>query len=790
MNRSHLVTSATVLFVIAGSCLGQTVTTTTTTNITPPATTSTPPIPDGRVIIVPTTPRVPAAWRIVRVSSVDCTLTIDDQLATTLLELSVTNQSSSAQEAELLLPIPIGSTIRSFQYDGTGPEPTARVLPKDEARRIYNSIVHSQKDPGLLEFAGQALIRTSAFPIPAGATQKIRITVEQLLSADNSRLDYVLPKSDALATETSVPWTIKGTIKSPREISTVFSPSHDLVTERKGKTEVAFSIPARSASGTGSFRLSWMAPTSLAEPSGMLYAYPDSTIAGGKGGYFLFVASVPSERPPGTKPALRDVQIVIDRSGSMRGEKIQQAKKAALNVLQGLTDGETFNIIDYSDAVNSFSPVPIARTADSAAKAAAYINAIEANGGTNIGDALAEAFRAPITPSSGGPGVMPLVLFLTDGLPTVGERREGALREAARTANTMSRRVFTFGVGYDVNAPLLTGLAKQSRAAATFVLPDEDVELKVSQVYRRLSGPILGFPKLTPGGPVDGAPLWRDQLPAELPDLFEGDQLVVVGQYTGASQDLRLSLEGDGFGAKRNYAFNFKLDQASPRHGFVGRLWATRKVASLVEGLRLQSADGNLPPANDAKFKEVVDEIVRLSTRWGVLTEYTSFLALEPGAVVTNLDGSTRPAPSTAGGIRVLAEQQLRAGSAAPNRSGGAGVAKDQDTKTKGEASNAQSANSYYRFSGTDGSDKRVDVQQSVSVQNINSQSYFKRTNRWIDGRLIDKADAAPDTTISLGSAEFDALADKLDAEGQTGVLALEGELLLLVGGKIYLVKP
>lgn len=788
MNRSHLVSSAVVLFLVAGTCVAQTVTTTTTTVTSPTA--APPSIPDGRVIILPTTPRVPAAWRIVRVSSVDCTLTIDDQLATTLLEVAVTNQSGAAQEAELLLPIPAGSTVRSFQYDGTGPEPTARVLPKDEARRIYNSIVHSQKDPGLLEFAGQALIRTSAFPIPAGATQKIRITVEQLLSADNARLDYVLPKSDALATETSVPWTIKGTIKSPREITTVFSPSHDLVSERKSKAEVAFTVPARSASSTGSFRLSWQTPTSLAEPSGMLYAYPDSTIQGGKGGYFLFVASIPSERPEGTKPPLRDVQIVIDRSGSMRGEKIQQAKKAALNVLQGLADGERFNIIDYSDTVQSFHPVTVARNADTAAKAAAYINAIEANGGTNIGDALAEAFKAPIATDK--PNVMPLVLFLTDGLPTVGERREGALREAAKAANTMQRRVFTFGVGYDVNAPLLTGLAKQTRAAATFVLPDEDVELKVSQVYRRLSGPVLGLPRLQPGGPVDGSPLWRDQLPAELPDLFEGDQLVVVGQYTGFSQDLRIILEGDGFGAKRNYSFNFKLDQASPRHGFVGRLWATRKVASLVEGLRLQSADGNLPPANDTKFKEIVDEIVRLSTRWGVLTEYTSFLALEPGAELTMLDGSTSPAPSTAGGIRVLAEQQLRGGAAAPRRTGGAGVAQDQDTKSKGESNNAQTANTYYRYATDNlgGSGKRVDVQQNLSVQNINSQSYFKRANRWVDGRLIDKPDTAPDTTVTLGSAAFDALADQLDAEGQTGVLALEGELLVLVAGKTYLIKP
>lgn len=757
-------------------------------------------LPPGHIYVIPTTWRVPAPWRVVTISAVAASITVEDQVATTLLEISVTNPGAAAQQAEMLLPVPEGVTIRSFQYDGTGPEPTATLLPKAQARQIYNSIVTQQRDPGLLEFAGLNLIRTSAFPIPAGATQKIRITFEQLLTADGGRVDYVLPKSESLATTTQVPWTIKATIKSARPIATVYSPTHDLTADRKGAGDLTVTVPPNSAAGPGSFRLSYLVQQDKAEPSATLFAYPDTSLAGGKGGYFLLVASLPADRPSDLKPTKREMTLVIDRSGSMRGEKMEQAKKAAANVLSGLAEGETFNIIDFSDSIQSFSKEPVAKDAASLAKALDYIKAIEANGGTNIHDAMLDALRPQAQAGS-----MPLVLFLTDGQATVGERSEGKIREDLKAANTQHRRIFSFGVGFDVNTPLLSGLSRQSRAMATFVQPQEDVEIKVSQVYRRLQGPQLASPALLAldreSKPTSLAV--RDMLPAEMNDLFEGDQVVLVGQYTGSEPSLKFKLTGDWYGKPREFTFDFKLDGATTRQGFVPRLWATRKVASLVDTLRQQSADGNLPSESDPKYKEVVEEIVRLSTRWGVMTEYTSFLALEPGQRLALLKDAPaldlQQAYSVSHSARV-ARSALSAGNGAGNRTGAQGVSQDLDMLSKGEAKNVQSSNKVYsvapitpaaRGGGGGGSPFNGVAQATVvGMQNINSQSYMNRNNRWVDARALAKETEKPDREVIIGTPEFDKLVDFLVAEGQEGVLALEGELLLQIGAERVLVKP
>lgn len=129
-------------------------------------------------------------------SAVDVKVEIAGQIASTTLELSLTNPTGTPQEAEVMLPVPDGVSIRSLQFDGVGTEPTAKLLPREEARRIYDSITRRRKDPALLEFAGYGMIRTSAFPIPANATLKARITYEQLLTSDNGRIEYFLPRSE------------------------------------------------------------------------------------------------------------------------------------------------------------------------------------------------------------------------------------------------------------------------------------------------------------------------------------------------------------------------------------------------------------------------------------------------------------------------------------------------------------------------------------------------------------------------------------------------------------------
>jgi Ca-activated chloride channel family protein len=789
-----LSTSALVLAGILGPsgppALGQVTQTTTTTTIT------TQPVPDGVQIIVPPLPRhrpwIPQQAPI-EVTAINANVTIDEQASSTTLELTLTNKGGAIQEAVMLLPVPDGVAVRSLVYDGVGPEPTAQVLSKDEARRIYDSIVRRVRDPALVEFIGYNLIKTSAFPIPAGRSQKLSLTYEQVLTMDGDRVDFALPRSEALgAADTN--WTITADIKSKRPISTVYSPSHEIDTQRLSPNHIRVKLSGKPAAAAGSVRFSYLLEkTSGHGVTATTVAYPDADIKGGDGGYFMLLAGLPATIPEDAAPVKREVVMVLDRSGSMKGDKIKQVVAAAEQIIDGLENGEAFNIIDYSDTVSTFADKPVIKSSKTAHEAKAYLGHIEANGGTNIGDALTEAIRSEPTE-----GMLPMVIFLTDGRPTVGERSESKIRDMIKATNKAHRRIFSFGVGFDVNTPLLSSLSNASRGASTFVLPDEDVEVKVSQVFRRLKGPVLASPRLVVIGD-DGKPdtrAVRELMPAELPDLFDGDQIALMGQYT-SDKPVKLRLEGDYLGKPTHFDFDLDVSKASVKNSYVPRIWANRKVASLISTIRESGADGAVKPS-DAEMKELVDEIVRLSTKYGILTEYTAFLATESNVHFDSLDGVQRrvegnlrqramgesaptlslPGGGGGGGRPAEAAKPARTGAASVNQE--QNLSKSLDMKTPAPQSSAPG-----------GAYKDAELQdvQITTVQNVADRTFFQRNNRWIDSALLKTEDEKPDRTVEFGSAEYMTLAEELAKTGRQAALALGGDVLLQVGKERVLVK-
>jgi Ca-activated chloride channel family protein len=464
-------------------------------------------------------------------------------------------------------------------------------------------------------------------------------------------------------------------------------------------------------------------------------------------------------------PAIkREVTLVIDRSGSMRNEKIEQVKEAALQIIAGLNNGEAFNIIIYNNTVQWFSPKPVVKSKETARAAAAYIEGITASGGTNIHDALKAALDQKPAEE-----MLPIVLFLTDGLPTVGITSEIAIRELVMKANPHKRRVFTFGVGVNVNAPLLEKIADESRAKAEFVLPKEDVEVKVGKVFKRLTGPVLADAKLEiikENGEL-ALGRTRDIMPQTLPDLFEGDQLTLLGQYVG-EEPVTFKISGNYMGKERKFKFTFKFDKSSKRNGFVSRLWASRKIAELIDIVRQMGADSTVSK-KDPKVKELVDEIVRLSTEFGILTEYTAFLAREG----TNL-GDRRS---------VLEEAAVSLESRAMrSRSGLAAVNQSYNMMSQKSAATLNPRNSYY--------DDKMNRVSITLVQQINDRAYYRRNGRWIDSDLVEnESQIKPAKIIVFGTDEFIELAEKLAKDNRQGSIALRGDILLMIDGEAILVR-
>jgi len=377
----------------------------------------------------------------VKITQIEAAVEIRDQIATTILEISLYNPNPTRTEAELLVPVPAHAVVRGLTFQGSGKEPTAEIITSEEARRIYNSLVSKMRDPALLEFAGYNLIRSSVFPVEPRGKQKVRLTYDQVLTAHGDRVDYLLPRTESL--DYNVPWKISLRVKSTKPISTIYSPSHHIQIKHKSPNERSVIVPDAS-NEPGPFHLSYLIQND--DVTASIFTYPDPKIGGG---YFLLLAGLPSEIPDLNKKSIkREVTIVIDRSGSMNGEKIEQARQAALQILAGLDDGEAFNIIIYQNTVEMFSKEPLIKNPANEKAARKFIKGIKALGGTNIHDALVEALR-----QKPAKGMLPIVLFLTDGLPTVGQTSEIAIRSLVKNANPYKRRVFTFGVGMDVNAP-------------------------------------------------------------------------------------------------------------------------------------------------------------------------------------------------------------------------------------------------------------------------------------------------------------------------------------------------
>ncbi|CAN5768545.1 hypothetical protein BH11PLA1_BH11PLA1_04340 [soil metagenome] len=720
---------------------------------------------DGPSVIMPVlSRREMARMAPVQLKNVDVRVAIDNQVATTSLELTLTNLTSTPREAQVVIPVPDGVSVRSFQYDGTGPEPTATIVAVDEARRYYESVVARMRDPGMLEFAGMNMIKSSVFPIPAGQTQKVRIIYEQVLTPVGDRVDFVLPRSESL--QGGAQWAVTLSIKADRAITTLFSPTHALAQTRTGPNEISARVEAGSLTQPGSMTVSYLLqPRSGDGPAASLVAFPDPSVGDGKGGFFMLLVGLPPEQKS-AKVQARDLTIVIDRSGSMRGEKIQQAKAAALQVVQGLNDGESFNVIDYSDSISSFAAGGVRKDAATAQRAMDYIKAIEANGGTNLDGALQEALRTK--PSE---GALPLVLFMTDGQPTVGERSEGVIRANAVKANTFQRRVFTFGVGYDVNSPLLSAVAAASRGAPTFVMPSEDVEVKVGQVFKRLAGPVLTAPRLAATGDVT----LSEMVPATLADVFDGDQILVVGRYS-APGPISVRLTGAQGAKERTFDFNLSSADASARNGYVARLWAQRRIATLIDSIR-QARGDTTAPTNDPATKELVDEIVRLSTKFGILTEYTAFLAKEKDAAFTRERFAAAPAAVSESLARRAADRD-GAGSVNQESNLGAMSAAPRESAKKAVLENRQT------YLADD-----MTRRELTNVQTVNDRAFVQRNNRWIDMRMLALESEQPQQIVEFGTPEYFAVARKLSASNLAGALSLDGEVYLMVENQRVLVR-
>jgi Ca-activated chloride channel family protein len=392
-------------------------------------------------------------------------------------------------------------------------------------------------------------------------------------------------------------------LSSKIPIGSIYSPSHAISTSRKGDNEATVGCEEERMSLDRDFVIYY----ALTEKEFGLSMMGHRT---GRDGYFMLMLS-PKNVVEESQIVKKDVCFVMDTSGSMSGDKIKQTRAALLFCLNNLNKGDRFNIIQFATVVDSFRDKLVEVNDETLEAAKKFVEKMEARGGTDIGSALERALSVEAEKERPY-----LIVFLTDGKPTVGMTDEDQIVKSVAEKNKGRVRLFVFGADYNVNTRLLDTLAAENKGVAEYVEPKEDIEMKVSSFFAKASNPVLASPELSFGDKVHTFEVY----PKELPDLFKGSQMLVLGKYEGEG-DVAVTLTGKVNDDKRSFVYETTFPESEEKNNFVERLWATRKVGYLLEQIRLHGEE-----------KELKDEVMRLSKEYGIVTPYTSYLIVEDQA--------------------------------------------------------------------------------------------------------------------------------------------------------------
>lgn len=670
--------------------------------------------------------------------------TVEEGAATTSIEQVFANATDRPQEGQWLLPVPPGAVADGLKLIVGGVEMQAEVLDANLARNVYESIVRQRRDPALLEYVGDGLLRARVFPIPPRGEVSVVVRLRQLLPLQQGLGEWTLPlRALRLSEQHQGPIALDLTVRSTKALKTVVTSRPDAEVIWKGETEarVAFEI-APGAPVERDLQVLF----GLAESEFGLFALHHRKE--GQDGWFTLFVSPRRSLPEASLPP-RCVQFVIDTSGSMRGEKMEQAKAALRAFAKSLRPVDRFQIVPFSTEARPFFAEPMPASEKALAEASARIDELAAAGGTNIADALKVAL-AGAEPCSAEE--MSIVVFVTDGMPTVGTTSAKAILEDAKAACGPHVRLFTFGVGQDVNRPLLADLAIDLRGASDFVASGEPLDRKTSALCLRIREPALT--DVT----VQCAGLERfDLTPRAVPDLFAGDTLQLTGRYRGTGTQA-VVLRGRLGGQTREYRYEVAFPTVETRHDFVPVAWANRQIGLLVEQIRRTGATN-----------ELVDEVKRLGTEFGLTTPYTAALAVEEGMRLP-----------TAGGGRGL----HLGGPATP---GPAGPAAPAEPRLRDGVATVTGSDEFYL-----GATRRLEAgaeqkSKDTAARRAAGRTFYRRGTSWVEHGLPEDWEAKGERIAAFSEAYFALLKQNPELRE---VFALGTDVALRIGERIVRVVP
>lgn len=615
---------------------------------------------------------------------------IKDQVATTRVDQVFVNDNPWTAEGTYIFPLPEGAAVSDFVMWVDGKAVHGEILEADEARTIYDDVVRRMKDPALLEYVGRKALKASVFPIPPGEERKIELEYSQILPVENGLVHYIYPLStERFSSRPLEDLVVRAQIESREPLKAVYSSRHEVSIDREDDYHALLGLEQSDVLPDRDFELFY---TISSEKIGLnLLSFKEE----GQDGFFLLLAA-PDVKVNEEEIVVKDIILVLDTSGSMQGEKMDQAKEAARYVLNHLNPLDRFAIVSFATTTRSFSPS--LEPAAQADKGKDFLDRLEAMGSTDINRAMIEAvgLAEEVRPTT--------LIFLTDGLPTEGVTVTGAILDNVAREAPDNVRIFSFGVGDDVDTDLLDQISMDHGGASTYVRPGEEIDEEVSAFYRRVKMPVLSDLSL------DWGDIIVDQVyPQRIPDLFAGSQLIMLGRYREGGP-AKITLKGMVNQEERSYTYEDLSFRKEGGDDFIPRLWATRAVGYYLTQIRLYG-----------EKQEWIDSIVSLSTRYGIITPYTSFLVQEKDIF------------STQGREEIISdfEEEMAAAAAEP-AFGEAAVEKAVYQKSLSAAPVGAAVPVNMSVStGIDGTSKMVRV--SEVLKNVGSKTFLWRNDTWID---------------------------------------------------------
>ncbi|HZU95306.1 MAG TPA: VIT domain-containing protein [Planctomycetota bacterium] len=706
------------------------------------------------------------------------TVTIKGPIAETVVDQTFTNPSAQELEGTYVFPLPEDAAVDRFSMWIDGKESEAELLDAQKARQIYEGIVRSMRDPALVEYMGRGMFRARIFPIPANGEKRIKISYAQVLKTDGGMARYRYPlateKHSASPLEKA---SISVSIEEDRAIKAVYAPWQDLDLRRDGDKKLKASWEASKVRIERDFLLAFALDDSDVSMSALTYG---RAVDDDGGTFLLLIAPKVELKPDEVMP--KDVVFVLDTSGSMVDQgKIEQARRALKYCVQRLDVQDRFGLIDFSTDVRTFKDTLSQATDENKSAALDYIKGLKARGGTALEDALLAALkmRAP------DPKRTFQVVFLTDGEPTIGTTDpEAIVKNVAKAADGKEARIFVFGVGGDVNAPLLDRIAETNRGDREYVLPGEDIEIAMSAFYDKVAAPVLSDLELTF---EDGKVRLTDTYPnvRKLPDLFRGTQISVAGRFVGEGA-VKAKLTGTVNGKKREFTaqLDFKKDGTN---GFLPRIWAQRKIGFLLDQIRTHG-----------ETQETKDEVVRLARAFGIPTPYTSWLVVDENEL-RRRNGQTlgRGGAADQGFQRLVRETQQEtnkpAGAPAPPSAAKADEYKSGGSIRKKEATGEDAAKDGKRITTLEKADKDSDDVRSKAaglsteairrvIQQVGSRTFYSVDGVWVDSALDDAARKGARKVAYLSDDYFKLLEAHPEA---SSFFALGSKVALKVGSEV-----